>query len=127
MQRRTRDGRSREQYGIEIRDRCQSSSAADLDLNIEKLRRYLSSWIFISDRPSRSLGRRTKILLQGCGIDLYHHAVDLVIELVANGFHLLDEVNQVAILPTEFDMWIYVKSVGREPFEILKVRRKHLL
>ena len=84
VQRRAGDGRAGEQRRFEMRDRRQRSGSADLDADVEQLRRRLPCRIFVGDRPTRGFCRRSEFLLQRGRIDLYDDAVDLVIERVAD-------------------------------------------
>src|SRR5439155_20978070 len=77
------DLRSRDLHRLELGDRRQDAGLSDVDLDAADACACLPELHLVGDDPARRLARgpEARALLQG--VDLHHHAVGLVLELVA--------------------------------------------
>ena len=66
-----------------MRHRGERSRTTHLNLNILHDRCFLDGRKFIRYRPARTSGGGAKLLLQGDAVDLNHHAIDIIWQLMA--------------------------------------------
>ena len=83
VQRGARDGGAGNRHRVELGDRREHTGAAHLDANFAQngllfLRRELKG-----DGPARRTGGKAQVELLGEAVDLYDHAVDVVIQVAA--------------------------------------------
>ena len=68
---------------LEIGHGGERAGAADVDRNVPDARFGLLGRELVGDRPPGGVGRVTELLPLGKVVDLDHHAVDLIVEVVA--------------------------------------------
>jgi len=66
-----------------LRERRDPAGAPDVDLDVEELGERLLRRVLERDRPARGARGGAEAALQGDLVDLDHHAVDLVLDVVA--------------------------------------------
>ncbi len=77
------DGRAAHEHRPQPGERRGLAGAADRDLDGHQFGRALLGRELVGDRPSRRAGGRAELALQREVVDLDHHTVDLVVEVVA--------------------------------------------
>ena len=83
-------------------ERRDPAGAADVDADVEQLGVDLLRRVLERDRPARRAARRAEPALQAEVVDLDHHAVDLVLDVVA-------------VLAVVLDERLHAGQVGRPP------------
>ena len=83
VQRRERDGRAADEDRIEHGERRDLAGAAGVDGDALDARGALLGGELVRDRPARRAAGRAELVAQRQLVDLHHHAVDLVGQLVA--------------------------------------------
>ena len=63
----------------------QHAGAADVDLHVDQPRRFLLGGEFHGNGPARVFAGEAQLVGDTAVVDLHHHAIDLVIDLVAPG------------------------------------------
>ena len=77
------DGRPGDQHRLEHRERGRDPGPPDGHLDVLEQGGALLGRVLVGDRPARGLGGAAQLLLEAAGVDLDHHPVDLVLEVVA--------------------------------------------
>ena len=83
VQRGARDGGAGHRHRVELGHRGEHARAAHLHADLAQNGRLLLGRELERDGPARGTGGKAQLVLLRKGIDLYHHAVDVVIELAA--------------------------------------------
>src|SRR6266545_6471 len=82
-QARAGNGRARERDRFQQGDRRELARAPDVYADLADDGLGLARGVLERDGPARELRREAQLLLQGEGVDLHHHAVDVVLQGVA--------------------------------------------
>ena len=72
-----------DEHRLEVRHRGEFAGAPDLDIDVQEPRGGAFGRELVRDRPPRELRGRAEFALQGQRVDLDHHAIDVVVEGVA--------------------------------------------
>ena len=83
VQRGQPDGRPGHLDRFHVGERRDPAGPADVDADVEKFGGRLFRWVLVGDRPARRARGRSEPALQRHLVDLDHHPVDLVIDVVA--------------------------------------------
>src|SRR5690606_25686687 len=89
MQRRSRNRRSRQHHRVQFRHRRQSPRPPHLNPAPVQARFRLLRREFVSDRPTRSLRRRTRLLLPRQRIQLHYRSIGWIREGMPQPVHRL--------------------------------------
>ena len=83
MQRGARDGGTGDRHRIELRDRRQHASAAHLDADLTQDGLLFLGRKLKGDSPTRRAGGKAQVKLLLEAVDLYDHAIDVVVQVTA--------------------------------------------
>ena len=124
MQRSPADGDSAQRNRLQQRHRRQRPGAAHLHLNLMNPCHRLARGVLVGNGPSRSLRRGAHLRLQGDGVHLDHHAVNLIGQRLALGFPLLAELQGLLDIPAVPPVGIHLEAQRRKSSQRLPVLRK---
>ena len=106
-----RHRRARRPHRLHERERRDAAGAPDVHPDVEELRGGLLRRVLVRDRPARRARRGAEPALQRHLVDLDHHAVDLVLDVVA----VLAPVRDVRRSPRRRRAGPRVRSRDRQP------------
>ena len=86
VQGRIRDGGAPDENRPQTRHRRQCAGPSDLDLDVDQFGELFLGRILVRDRPAGLARHETEFALQVDAIDLVHHAVDVVRQVVSQRF-----------------------------------------
>ena len=117
MERCRRDRRSRESHGLKDRLRCQNARSANLDHNVNELRRLALGRIFVSDRPFRRAGIFSDLQAFTKIVAFDNDTVDIKRKRIAKLSDLLDLGYDLVGCTELFSVRDHVEAEG---FQIIK-------
>ncbi|MNZ92890.1 hypothetical protein D3C78_1119350 [compost metagenome] len=83
MQGRIGHGNASHLHWLEPRHRGDRAGTSDLELHIEHFGQLLHGRKLVGNRPARRTGTEAELALRGQAVDLEHHAIDLIRQVVA--------------------------------------------
>ena len=95
VERREADGGAADVHGLEDGVGVEAAGAADVDADVEELRRRLDGRELVGDGPARLASDEAKALLEGEVVDLDDDAVDFVWEAFALAAPLVADADRV--------------------------------
>ena len=119
VERGTGDGRSRNAHGVELRDGREHAGAPDLDADVAKDCALLLGRELERDGPAGRAGGEAKRRLARKGVDLHHHAVDVVVKVLSVRKRRGAEVVHLGGAGAAARVGVHVEAAAREPAEEL--------
>ena len=119
VERGARDGRARNAHGVELCDGGEHACAAHLDADVAKDRALLLRRELERDGPARRAGGEAKRRLAGKGVDLHHHAVDVVVKVLSVRERGGAEVMHLGGAGAATGVGVHVEAAAREPVQEL--------
>ena len=119
VERGARDGRARNAHGVELGNGSEHAGAAHLDADVAQDRTLLLGRELERDGPAWRAGGEAKHRLAGKGVDLHHHAVDVVVEVLSVRERGSAEVVHLSRTGAAAGVGIYVEAAAGEPVQEL--------
>ena len=126
VQRGQADGGTADEDGLEHRERRGLARAADGYLDVLERGRALLGRQLVGDRPPRRLGRGAERRLHRQVVDLHHHAVDLVRQVVAVLHPVGAEVVDVVQRVEHLGLGVHRQAELPEPLQRARVRGRRV-
>ena len=115
----TRDRRARDHHRVKLRNRRQHARTTHLDANLAQRGVLLLGRKLVGDGPAWCAGRKAKCGLAGKRVDLHHHAVDVIVEVLAMSQRLLAEGMHLGCGMAERGMVVHAEATVTQPLEKL--------
>ena len=115
VKRRLLDNDAADLHRLEDRKRVETPGPADVDSDALELGRRLDRRELVGDGPARLPPDVSKLVPKGLLVDLYHHAVDLVVEVVSAVFpRPVMDLHSLQVLET-LDLRVDTEAQRTEP------------